>query len=106
MLRVKPSKSELWPSSRSVPLLSRTTRTTFTAPTSGGFGRKGVELRNDGLFVRNRHVEAREQGVFAHPVAEIATSTRSKLSYCASMFRRRTFGRKRRPKNCDRGGVR
>ena len=38
----------------------------------GGFGRKGVELRNDGLFVRNRHVEARERGVFAHPVAEIA----------------------------------
>ena len=41
-------------------------------PHLGGFGRKGIELRNDGLFVRNRHVEAREQGMFAHPVAEVA----------------------------------
>ena len=35
------------------------------------FGRKGVELRHDGLFVRNRHVEADQLGVRTHPVAKV-----------------------------------
>ena len=107
MLRVKPSRSELWPSSRSVPLLSRTTRTTFSAPNLGGFGRKGVELRNDGLFVRNGHVEAREHGMFAHPVAEVAHFGEVEIVILrVDVFAGELLGEKRRPKNCDRGDVR